>query len=397
MTVERSMQSGEDFDDQYAREMFDAFQGELGPQEGDDYASEETLGELVWSGRLAHTSFAPRATRAPRRCGLSPARPSFEPSRARPRLAARSRRVRERRERRAPSAAGDAGAEPPPPRALGRTASGAAQFVSKRGNSKPAPVDQLPGRTRPGLKPQPPFVAATIVSIAATCWPSCPFRSGGCCAVTGLTGFVARRLDAAVAGLSPDEVIAEEADLIDRAFRCGRVPQDGAKGGRDLRLHVAGDVGSAAGTRMLAGAARRWQERGPVAVLASVERPQDIEHARARAYAAAIVVERFPSARAVHPPGSTAKIVRCPAELVDGAEEPRATCVRCRLYFDRDLLALNIAIAFEVHGPGSKEARLAIARSLRGNQEHPDSGDNSLGKIRARDSKARTPRSGGAA
>jgi len=278
-------------------------------------------------------------------------------------------------------------------------------------------VEQLPGRTRPGLKPSPPFVAVTNASIAATCGTACPFKDAGCYAQAGITRFVARRLDAAAAGLTAGQVIAQEVTLIDRSFRGGRVPQDGAKGGRDLRLHVGGDVGSAAGAQMLADAAERWEQRGggrvwtmshawrdvpreawgPIAVLASVEHPVDIEVARARSYAAAIVVDRFPSARAFHLPGSTARIVPCPAELVDSAGKPRTTCVQCRLCLDRDLLALNIAIAFEVHGPGSKKARLAIAPSLRGNQEQPDSGDNNLGKTRARNSKARTPRSGGAA
>ncbi len=250
-----------------------------------------------------------------------------------------------------------------------------AQFVPITCNRKLARVDAIPGLTRPGLKPQPPFVAATFASIAATCGPTCPFLGAGCYALAGVTRFVARRLDAAAIGLSPDEVIAREADLIARAFRRGRVPQDGRRGGREVPRGA-------------------WHK---ITVLASVERPQDIEHARARAYAAAIVVERFPSARAFRLPGSTARIVPCPAELVDSAGKRRTTCVQCRLCLDRDLLALNIAIAFEVHGPGSRKARTAIARSLRGNQEHPDSGDNSLGKTRARNSKARTPRSGGAA
>ena len=81
------MSTSPDLEHSYARAMFEAFQDEPGPQEGDEYEPEQPLAELVWSGRLAHTSFAPRATRAPRRCGFSPARPPLEPGRARPRPA----------------------------------------------------------------------------------------------------------------------------------------------------------------------------------------------------------------------------------------------------------------------------------------------------------------------
>lgn len=75
----------------------------------------------------------------------------------------------------------------------------------------------------------------------------------------------------------------------------------------------------------------------------------------------------------------TARIVPCPAEPVYAEGNPRATCVQCRLCLDRDPVALNTAIAFEVHGPRSKKARRALARLLRRNQEQADSGNNSLG------------------
>src|SRR5262249_7514854 len=78
-------------------------------------------------------------------------------------------------------------------------------------------------------------------------------KGSGCFAEAGFTRFMARRLDAAAEGLAADQVIAEEAQLIDAAFKGGRVPQDGARGGRDLRLHVGRDVGSALGARPLAG------------------------------------------------------------------------------------------------------------------------------------------------
>lgn len=106
------------------------------------------------------------------------------------------------------------------------------------------------GRRR--LVPVGPFVTTTYVSIKATCPSSCPFRSGACYALAGMAHLNGNMLDAA-AGDDPDAVIAAEVDLIDGLFVRG-VPQDGPKGGgRPLRLHVAGDVTSAAAARALSG------------------------------------------------------------------------------------------------------------------------------------------------
>jgi hypothetical protein len=257
-------------------------------------------------------------------------------------------------------------------------ARGAARFVPRSHNRKLAPVERLltGGRLRP--KARAPFVATTDVSIATTCSDACPFKGRGCFAEAGFTRFMARRLDAAAEGLTTDAVIAEEARLIDGAFKGGRVPQDGARSGRDLRLHVGGDVGSVLGARLLASAARRWRDRGggavwsfthawrevpreawgPISVLASVERPEDIEAARAAGYAATIVVDEFPSDRAFFPPGSSAKIVPCPAETRG------TTCVECRLCLDADTLARrNVAITFEAHGPTARRVREALVLS----------------------------------
>jgi hypothetical protein len=192
----------------------------------------------------------------------------------------------------------------------------------------------------------------------------------------GLTKFRAKARDRAATGLKPEEVIAEEVGLIDSAFRSGPVPQDGARGGRDLRLHEGGDVGSLTGALLLNGAAGRWLERGggrvwtythwwreiprsvwgPISVLASVETPQDIEAARQAGYAAAIVVEKFPADRAFSLPGSSARIIPCPAETGS------VTCATCRLCIDRDLLRMNAAIAFEAHGGGRKKVAETLVK-----------------------------------
>jgi hypothetical protein len=220
-----------------------------------------------------------------------------------------------------------------------------------------------------------PFVATTSVSISATCSDTCAFKNSGCFAQMGFTGISVRKLDEAASGLSSLEVIRLEAQAIKRSFR-GGVPQDGARGGRDLRLNVFGDAGSEAGAELLGEAAQHYKARGggsvwtfteqsrqiprtawgPISILASVTTPADIELARQAGYAAAIVLEKFPSKKAFYLPGSTARIIPCPAE-VNG----KTTCATCRLCLDADrLLTINAAIAFQALGPGTKKVEQAL-------------------------------------
>jgi hypothetical protein len=264
-------------------------------------------------------------------------------------------------------ASNSAGRNLVPPSALG-----AARFVPVSFNRKLAPVERLPTGSRLRPRARAPFVSTTDTSIAATCSEACPFKGSGCFAEPGFTRFKAREFDAAK-GLTADQVIAEEARLIDGAFDSGRVPQDSAQGGRDLRLHMGGDVGSALGAQLLAGAAGRWRDRGggtvwtfthawrevpreawgPISVIAAVEQAEDIQVARA----AAIVVDKFPSDKAFSLPGSTTKIVPCPAETRG------KTCVECRLCLDADKATRrNIAIVFEAHGPTARRVREALVQ-----------------------------------
>jgi hypothetical protein len=223
--------------------------------------------------------------------------------------------------------------------------------------------------------PVAPFCVSTYVSIAATCPSTCPFIDGGGCYVeTGFTKRSAADMDAIAHEnyMSGLDVIREEARLIRWLFAGGPVPQDGARGGRDLRLHVGGDCGTATGARLLAREAETWRLRGGgsvwtfthhwrrvkraawgrVSVLASVEHGSDFAAARAQGYAPAIVLPAFSSERAFTVPGGgTTKVIPCPAETRG------TTCVECRLCLDRDLLAMNAAIGFSVHGAGAVAAR----------------------------------------
>ncbi|XXT18810.1 hypothetical protein WME94_52145 [Sorangium sp. So ce429] len=208
-------------------------------------------------------------------------------------------------------------------------------------------------------------MSTTEASIAA----ASPFKGIGC--------FAEGKLDAAARRLTVDQIVADDVRLIGGAL-ARRIPRHGARGGRDLQLHVGGDGGSAAGVRLLAGAAARWRDRGrgavwpfghawrevprdawgSISVLASVEKPHDIQAARV-AGDAATVVDEFPSDEAFSLPEANAKIVPCPAQ------KRSKTRVECRLCLDADELARrDIAIALEAHGPTARRAREALVQQL---------------------------------
>lgn len=212
-----------------------------------------------------------------------------------------------------------------------------------------------------------PFCCSTSVSIQATCPEACPFKRdengepGGCFADASFQRMRLKRMDEESIDMSAFEVVLEEAVLINDAFPRG-VPQDGARGGRDLRLHVAGDVQTDGAAALLATAAARWKERGggsvwtythswrevardswgPISVLASVETATQAREARLRGYAPALVVEQFPDKKAFSVDG--VKVVPCPAETTG------TTCVDCRLCLDRPLHEMGVGIAFAAHG-----------------------------------------------
>ena len=259
-----------------------------------------------------------------------------------------------------------------------------ASYTEASENRKLSPtVPRVSGDNRVRFQAVGPFIDVTNTSIETTCNNACPFKTGGCSARSGLTKFRAERLDVAADALTALDIIQQEVSLIDAAYGGGPIPQDGALGGRDLRLHDGGDVGSEAGARLLAQAARRFKARGggsvftythwwreipreawgdAITVLASVEDPADIGAARARGYAVAIIDPEFSGhKKAYRIPGSNTIIIPCPyesgaggIEVVGSRDRPR-TCVECRLCIDRDLVAMNAAIAFKPHGPGAQQ------------------------------------------
>lgn len=215
----------------------------------------------------------------------------------------------------------------------------------------------------------PPFVASTYVSIQATCPDSCRFKDGACFVQAGFPGATARKLDRAAEGMTGDEVIALEAQLIDRLLVTGG--QD-----RPLRLHVGGDVSSTWGAEQLAAAAARYLERGggpvwtythrwhevpvkswgAIVVWASCETLPEVRLAQALGYRVALTQKAFESNR-LHMWADGFKVLPCPAETRG------RTCVSCRLCLDR-LPRKQIAIGFALHGQRTNKTRLPVVGSM---------------------------------
>jgi hypothetical protein len=257
-----------------------------------------------------------------------------------------------------------------PPLRKGDT--GAARFHGASANRKLGPVDLVDvGGPRFRPVPRRPFVSSTYASIEATCPDSCEWKRKGCFADAGFTKIAGQLMDQAAKGRSGFGVMQEEARLIRWAFRGRRIPQDGARGGRDLRLHVGGDVDSARGAGVPGAAARDWRRRGggavwtfthrwaaipraawgpAVSVLASIEAPGQAAEAARQGYASALVVDQFASQRA-YPIAPGLQLVPCPAETRG------KTCAECRLCLDRPLLQLGLAIGFQAHGSGAGQMR----------------------------------------
>lgn len=231
-------------------------------------------------------------------------------------------------------------------------------------------VDRGPGK-KPGIRPKGPYCASTYVSIAATCPDTCGLKNNGCYAQSGSHRRIMGPLDEAAHWRPGLEVAAAESAAVRASYGHGTVPQDGAKGGRDLRLHVGGDSSGTLSTRLLADAAddyrrrgggtvwtytHRWpeipaEEWGDIAVWASCESTADVLLAHQSSYRAALVVAEHPSERMYERDGL--KILPCPWETRG------KTCVECRLCLDAPIDP-RVVIGFAAHG----EKKKALKRRL---------------------------------
>lgn len=214
--------------------------------------------------------------------------------------------------------------------------------------------------------PRAPFVCATYVSINATCPDTCTFKGKGCFAQSGYIKRFAGRLEeqAAEMKLTGLQIAESEAELLRRLWRGKQIPQDGARGGRDLRLHVGGDVSGEDAAKVLAAAAENWKSRdggavwtythrwreipveawGSIAVWASTEGREQADEARALGYRVSVTMpDRLFTGNRKQPIGGM-QVVPCPWESAG------VSCVQCRLCLGESKLPKDTTIGFKIHG-----------------------------------------------
>lgn len=225
-------------------------------------------------------------------------------------------------------------------------------------------------------------ISATYSSIKATCPKSCSLRDSGCYGQRGMVAIHTRRADKMAEGMTPLQAARTERRLIQGSFKGRNIPQDGLKGGRDLRLHVVGDARTVAAAKEMAKAADNWYGRqggavfsythaharvvrkhwGGVSVLASVETGIEAEMSKEQGYAPAIVVDVHPNgAKPFSVEGSNTRFIPCPQQAGNSQG-----CTNCRLCMDDARLAgKNMGIAFAIHGSGTKKGKEMLKRKLR--------------------------------
>lgn len=244
-------------------------------------------------------------------------------------------------------------------------------------DSKLAPQREVMVKGRKRNVPLGPYVTSTYVSIRGTCPDSCAYKGGGCYASSGMAHLTMASLDSGSEGWDSLEITLAEARAIDRLWPNG-IPQDGHWGGRDLRIHVGGEVSCARGASALGEASVRWRERQggdvwtythrwkqiprscwgtSISVLASCENENSAQLAHESGYAVAVTVERFPDDGRPFQYGHFVAIP-CPAEVRE------TTCNSCRLCLDDERLRKKgLAIAFALHGPQKLVAIDRLRRS----------------------------------
>ena len=243
-----------------------------------------------------------------------------------------------------------------------------ATFQPKSMNSKLSDIELIPygSNRRFQTKAHAPFVSSTYVSIEATCPSACRFKDAGCYVQVGNAALPMQRLDEGARETAQHPNVYE-AELIDQQWTRG-IPQDGARGGRDMRMHVGGDIRDEEGAKALATACDRWLGRGggmvwsythrwrelspalwagAINVLASVETAAEAFEAIARGYTPSFTMSSFESKRR-HKVGGV-DVIPCPAQTRG------VKCIQCRLCFAP--LPKGRAIGFEWHGRGSAGKR----------------------------------------
>lgn len=215
-------------------------------------------------------------------------------------------------------------------------------------------------------------VCATYVSIKTTCPDTCQLKAEkSCYAMNGPVAIILRNLDKSHNKYNVNSAAVEESRLIRESFGSGPIPQDGAKGGRDLRIHVFGDATTPFAALKLNEAANDWANRNGgtvwtythawknvhrsywgknVSILASVDSTEDGVKALEQGYAPARVVSEHVNNKMVIEGGI--KWIPCPEQTNE------IKCTKCRLCLNADkLFEKKMGIQFSAHGSGTKKIK----------------------------------------
>ena len=205
-------------------------------------------------------------------------------------------------------------------------------------------------------------ISVTYLPIKQTCPDTCALKDNGCYASMGNVGLQVMRLERLADRFKAYDIVRKEAREIVAYAKQNHNP-------KPLRLHVSGDARTNKSAKLLATAAKSWQNKvysythawkdvkrsswGNVSVLASVESTSDAKLALKRGYAPAIIVASHASSKAYVKDGI--KIIPCPQQTKD------VTCDRCKLCMnDKMLRNQGAAIGFAVHGATKKRALTVI-------------------------------------
>jgi hypothetical protein len=238
-----------------------------------------------------------------------------------------------------------------------------------------------------------PFkVSTTYVSVEASCPATCQLRKEGSC--YSFSGPIAIHLKALNENytkaaskrrkhpilISADRAAVQEAQLIEASFEGKEtIPQDGPKGGRDLRIHGFGDARTKRAARRLGDAASHWVSRkggqpwtythawktvprrywgSDISVLASLDNISDIQAAQDAGYAVAVVVDTFKNGSKAWEDTNGNKFIPCPSQVSDG----KVSCVKCRLCLRDSYLKENkLIVTFSAHGGGSNKIKRRLS------------------------------------
>jgi hypothetical protein len=228
-------------------------------------------------------------------------------------------------------------------------------------------------------------VSATWVP-QVTCHSDCPLKKNGCYAEIGRAGIHTHRLNAKAYKTRKGEAALRRQLAKEEAKQIR-----GLTGTRKLRVHVVGDCATADSARIVGRAMVAHQKKynksawtythsfrriskkswAGANVLASCETPADVELAKKRGYAAALVVPPHPTHKTYQHKGIT--VIPCPAQFFRQNGERHTTCEHCAICQNPDMLyKTNRVVGFQPDGVTTKRV-LTVLHDREALQQADDS------------------------